>query len=67
MKFRTDPLTDNGTVDMEFFNSSEYRAEQKILIDYLFAEGFDLKNENFFIDFRNRMWHIIPQKTKKKK
>lgn len=64
-KFRTDPLTEQGTVDSEFFASYDYKAEQKILIQYLEAEGFFTKTEDFVIEFRNRKWHVFPQnKTK---
>jgi hypothetical protein len=65
--FRTDPLTDDGKVDMDFFNSHEYKSEQQSLISYLYAEGFDMKNEDFVIDYRSRRWHIMLEKNKKKK
>lgn len=67
MNFRTDPLTDEGKIDMDFFASDKYQAEKEILIAYLYAEGFNLKKENFFIDFGSRKWHIILKNTKKKK
>lgn len=66
MKFRTDPLTDDGKVDMEFFNSHEYEYEQRSLLEYLYLEAFDTKTEDFIIDYRSRRWHIIPQQIKKK-
>jgi hypothetical protein len=65
--FRTDPLTDDGKVDMEFFNSHEYTNEQESLISYLYTEGFDEKKEDFLIDYRSRRWHIIPIKEKRRK
>lgn len=60
---RTDPLTDTGKVDTEFFASEEYKEEQKSLLRYLKLEGFDTKTENFIIDYRSRRWQIsITQK-----
>lgn len=62
---RTDPLTDDGRFDTEFFASHEYEAEQKNLIQYLKTEGFDLKEEDFVIDFRSRRWHVTFNQSKK--
>jgi len=64
--YRTDPLKDDGTFDVDFFASSEFVAEQKSLVCYLDTEGFDTKKEEFFIDFRSRRWQIKPTKKKKK-
>lgn len=64
--FRTDPLTDDGKIDIQFFNSHEYENEQKSLIDYLYLEGFDEKKDNFIIDYRSRRWHIIITNSKKR-
>lgn len=55
---RTDPLTQSGTIDTNFFASDEYKAEQKSLIRYLKLEGFDSKEENFTIEYMNRKWFI---------
>jgi hypothetical protein len=65
--YRTDPLKDDGTFDLDFFASVEFTAEQKSLIRYLDSEGFDPKNEGFIIDFRSRRWHINPLNKKKKR
>jgi hypothetical protein len=65
--FRTDPLTDDGKVDIEFFKSHRYTDEQSSLIDYLYTEGFDEKKEDFIIDYRSRRWHIIITDSKKKR
>jgi hypothetical protein len=65
--FRTDPLTDDGKVDMDFFRSHKYVDEQNSLIDYLYTEGFDEKTENFIIDYRSRRWHIIITESKRKR
>ncbi len=55
---RTDPLTDDGKIDTEFFASCEYSEEQKSLVRYLKLEGFNDKTENFVIDYRSRRWHV---------
>lgn len=64
--YRTDPLTDDGKFDVEFFSSSEYEAEQKSLIRYLITEGFNQFDEEFVLDYRSRRWHVTPNKKKKK-
>ena len=63
--YRTDPLKDDGTFDLEFFSSSEYEVEQKSLIRYLNDEGFGSKKEEFIIDYRSRRWQIKPNKKNK--
>ena len=63
--YRTDPLKDDGTFDIDFFSSVQFEAEQKSLVRYLQVEGFNSKNEEFFIDYRSRRWHIKPNKKKK--
>lgn len=55
---RTDPLTDDGKIDTEFFASSEYAEEQKSLFRYLQLEGFESKKEKFVIDYRSRRWLV---------
>jgi hypothetical protein len=65
--YRTDPLKDDGTFDLDFFASFEFVAEQKSLIRYLDIEGFNSKKEDFVIDFRSRRWHIKPNKEKNSK
>jgi hypothetical protein len=62
--YRTDPIKDDGTFDVDFFASSEFVAEQKSLIRYLNLEGFGSITEEFFIDYQSRRWHIKPQKNK---
>jgi hypothetical protein len=57
--FRTDPLTDDGRFDHEFFASPFYQAEQQSLIKYLQMEGFDV-TQAFIIDYRSRRWSINP-------
>ena len=66
MIFRTDPLTDDGKFDVDFFASSEYVAEQKSLIRYLTTEGFTEINEEFVLDYRSRRWQISTQQQKRK-
>lgn len=63
--YRTDPLTDDGKIDIDFFASSEYYLEQKSLVRYLIAEGFNHFEDDFVIDYRSRRWHVMPHKTKK--
>ena len=46
--FRTDPLTDDGIFDNDFFASPFYEAEQKSLIRYLLLEGFDKQKKRFY-------------------
>lgn len=65
--FRTDPLTDDGKFDNDFFISPFYKDEQKSLIEYLYLEGFELKTEDFIIDYRSRRWHIILSKKNERK
>jgi hypothetical protein len=65
--FRTDPMTDEGKVDTEFFASAEYVAERECLVKYLYDEGFNLKEEEFVIDFKSRRWHVNPKCSNKKK
>jgi hypothetical protein len=62
---RTDPLTDDGKIDTEFFASMEYKEEQKSLVRYLNLEGFDTKKEKFVIDYRSRRWLISPTQKDK--
>lgn len=64
--YRTDPIKDDGTFDVDFFASAEFKAEQKSLIRYLNLEGFSSITEEFFIDYRSRRWHIKPSKKKTK-
>jgi len=63
--FRTDPLTDDGRFDNEFFASPFYRDEQRSLVKYLDLEGFSEKKEDFVIDYNSRRWHINPNKKTK--
>lgn len=58
MLMRTDPLTDKGKIDVNFFGSEEYKDEQKSLMNYLILEGFDSKIDNFVIEFRGRKWQV---------
>jgi hypothetical protein len=67
MHYRTDPLTDDGKFDVDFFGSSEFETEQKSLVNYLNLEGFDKFEEEFVIDYRSRRWHIKPNYKKKNK
>lgn len=55
---RTDPLTDKGKIDVNFFGSEEYEDERKSLVKYLNLEGFSDKKENFVIEFRDRKWEV---------
>jgi hypothetical protein len=59
MKFRTDPLTDDGKFDDDFFMSPFYETEKKCLVDYLILEGFENETDDFIIDFRSRRWHVL--------
>lgn len=62
---RTDPLTNKGKIDVKFFGSNEYKEEQRSLLRYLQLEGFDVKQEEFTIEYRGRKWLIsITQKDK---
>lgn len=55
---RTDPLTDKGKVDVNFFGSELYEDEQKSLNKYLVLEGFDSKTDSFVIEYRGRKWQV---------
>jgi hypothetical protein len=65
--YRTDPLKDDGTIDLDFFASCEFPIEQESLIRYLNLEGFSEKKEEFVIDYRSRRWYIKPFKKGKPK
>jgi hypothetical protein len=65
--FRTDPLTDTGVIDTQFFASEEYTKEQESLVKYLYDEGFDHVDDNFTIDYRSRKWYVSLEKNKKKR
>ncbi len=69
MRFRIDPLTDEGTFDNDFFASPFYESEKLSLSNYLMDEGFDTLKNDFIIDYRSRRWHVIPvcQSNRKKK
>lgn len=64
--YRTDPIKDDGTFDVDFFASTEFKLEQQSLIRYLTLEGFESIKEEFFIDYQSRRWHIRPIKKKTK-
>ena len=55
---RTDPLTEKGKIDVNFFGSEQYDDEQKSLLKYLNLEGFASKEEMFVIDYRGRKWQV---------
>lgn len=57
---RIDPLTENKTVDMDFFNSEEYQKYKKIVEKYLVDEGFDLikLDSEIVIQLVERWWSI---------
>lgn len=65
--YRTDPLNKNGAFDLDFFSSSDFIQERDCLIKYLNLEGFSECENDFFIDFRGRRWHINPNKKQRKK
>jgi hypothetical protein len=62
--FRTDPLTDDGKFDVDFFSSPYYKRDQENLIRYLYWEGFEAMKKPFIIDFQCRRWQIVPVKKK---
>lgn len=68
MGFRIDPTDERGVFDHDFYTSENYKAEVRVLLDYLVAEGFDQKTEPFSIMIRNRTWLVkpIPSIPKKK-
>jgi hypothetical protein len=67
MGFRIDPVDERGVFDHDFYTSENYKAEVKVLLDYLIAEGFELKTEPFPITVRGRDWLVKPQSTTPKK
>ena len=58
--FRIDPLTDTGTIDVDFFTSEEYTFYRKKLEIYLEAEGFDSLKGGFTIAMFDRFWYVKP-------
>ena len=46
--YRTDPLKDDGTFDLDFFASAEFVPDQNSLIRYLNTEGFDTKKRRIY-------------------
>ena len=67
MGFRIDPINENGIFDHDFYSSDIYSREVEILKIYLLAEGFDLKEDQFSICYRNRHWLVKPQQIPPKK
>ena len=55
---RIDPLTEKGTIDVDFFSSEEYIAHSKIVEKYLKDEGFETITEDFVIQIVDRLWSI---------
>jgi hypothetical protein len=57
---RIDPLTENKTVDMDFFNDKDYPKYKKIVEKYLADEGFDLikLDSEIIIQLAERWWSI---------
>lgn len=57
---RIDPLTEEKTVDMNFFGSTEYEKYKKVVEKYLADEGFDLikLETEITIQLAERWWSI---------
>lgn len=58
---RIDPLTEQKTVDMEFFsNKEEYEKHKRIVEKYIKDEGFDLVQDEgeMVIQIQTRWWSI---------
>lgn len=55
---RIDPITEKGTVDVDFFSSEEYQKYYRIVEKYLKDEGFDLLEEDFIIEIADHTWSI---------
>jgi hypothetical protein len=62
--FRTDPLTEDGKIDLDFFDCCDFEREQKNLIKYLLDEGFDQIKSEIFIDFRGKKWQVFRENKK---
>ena len=54
--FRVDPLNDNGEFDSDFCGTPGYGKFEKHVINYLKAEGFDEKTEEFVISLFGHTW-----------
>ena len=57
---RIDPLTENKTVDMDFFKTEDYEKCKRVVEKYLTDEGFDLigVNSEIVIQIQDRWWSI---------
>lgn len=57
---RIDPLTENKTVDMDFFKTEDYEKFKRVVEKYLADEGFDLigVNSEIVIQIQDRWWSI---------
>lgn len=57
---RIDPLTENKTVDMDFFGKEEYQKHKQVVEKYLKDEGFDTLEleEEITICILERWWSI---------
>lgn len=67
MGFRIDPVDERGVFDHDFYTSENYKAEVRVLLDYLKAEGFEQKMEPFTITVRGRTWTVKPHSITPKK
>jgi hypothetical protein len=67
MGFRIDPINEHGIFDHDFYASDIYSNEVEILKNYLYAEGFDQKEDQFSICYRNRSWLVKPNNTQERR
>jgi len=56
--FRIDPLTENGSIDVEFYISDDYSKHKKILENYLNQEGFENIEEPIVIQLQGQYWSV---------
>lgn len=55
---RIDPLNKDGSFDLDFFSSSDYKTECIILCKYLYDEGFCDSICEFKINLLDRWWWV---------
>ena len=65
MKFKIEPIDENGILDHDFYSSEEYSEELNRIRVYLDLEGFDSQTNEFSICLNNRTWKCKPVRPRK--
>jgi len=55
---RIDPLCSDGSFDLEFFSSPDYKIECGVVCKYLYDEGFCDEVKDFKITLLDRVWWV---------